>query len=119
MSGETDTIAKRAKLPARKNPYWLGIGGGRGGLSLGYRKGSKGPGKWVAKIVLDRQRFEEKLGIADDDGAAAGALSYKSAVVAAITWSTQQHAAIEARAEHAADGGRPTIATPVSSGGRR
>ena len=115
MSGETDTIAKRAKLPARKNPYWLGIGGGRGGLSLGYRKGAKGPGKWVAKIVLDRQRLEEKLGVADDDGAPGGALSYKAAVVAAIAWSTQQHAAIEARSEHGDDGGRPTVRSAVET----
>ena len=115
MSGETDTIAKRAKLPARKNPYWLGIGGGRGGLSLGYRKGAKGPGKWVAKIVLDRQRLEEKLGVADDDGAPGGALSYKAAVVTAIAWSTQQHAAIEARSEHGDDGGRPTVRSAVET----
>ena len=35
---EIDTTAKRAKLPARKNPYWQGISGGRGGVSLGYRR---------------------------------------------------------------------------------
>ena len=30
---EIDTAAKRARLAPRKNPYWRGIAGGRGGVS--------------------------------------------------------------------------------------
>jgi len=32
---EIDTAAKRVRLAPRKNPYWRGIAGGRGGVSLG------------------------------------------------------------------------------------
>jgi hypothetical protein len=57
-----DSSAKRAKLPARKNPYWQGISGSRGGVSLGYRKASRGAGAWIVKIALDGVRCEERLG---------------------------------------------------------
>jgi hypothetical protein len=53
---EIDTIAKRVRLPARKNPYWQGISGGRGGVSLGYRKGAAG-GVWVVKKPHVQQEF--------------------------------------------------------------
>lgn len=37
---EIDRAAKRAKLPARENPYWLGISGGRGDVLRSYYRGS-------------------------------------------------------------------------------
>src|SRR5689334_14831043 len=88
-SRQIDTAAKRAKLPVRKNPYWQGISGGRGGIPLGYRKGAAG-GVWVVKIVIDGQRTEERLGMAaDEEGASAGSLSFPAAVSAALEWSKQ------------------------------
>jgi hypothetical protein len=57
-----DAPAKRAKLTAAKNPYWRGIGHGRGRLCLGYRKPTHGPGTWVAKIVQGGKRAEERIG---------------------------------------------------------
>ncbi|MCP3417784.1 tyrosine-type recombinase/integrase [Bradyrhizobium brasilense] len=88
--GEIDTAAKRAKLRARKNPYWQGLAGGRGGVSLGYRKPARGVGSWIAKFTLDGARVEERLGAADDHEAPFGALSFASASVAAINWAKQQ-----------------------------
>lgn len=114
MTSEIDTVAKRAKLRPRKNPYWVSVGGGRGGVTLGYRKGAKPPGVWVAKIVLNQQRLEEKLGAADDQGSGLGALSYKAAVVAAIGWSAQQNAAIVASVSSASSV-RPTVRSAVET----
>jgi hypothetical protein len=85
-----DTAAKRARLEPNKNPYWQGVGGGRGGISLGYRRRARGPGVWVAKMVADGRRLEERLADADDEGAAAGAIGYRAAVSAAIDWSRQR-----------------------------
>lgn len=90
-----DSAAKRAKLAPGKNPYWHGISGGRGGVSLGYRKASRGPGTWVAKLVLDGKRSEERLTQADDPGAGSSALSYPAAVTAAIQWAKARLASIE------------------------
>jgi hypothetical protein len=87
---EIDTAAKRARLSARKNPFWQGIAGGRGGVSLGYRKPARGPGSWIAKFTLDGVRIEERLGVADDREAPFGALSFAAASAAALTWAKQQ-----------------------------
>lgn len=95
MKSDIDTVAKRAKLKPRRNPFWQGITGGRGGVSLGYRKPRSGTGTWVGKIVIDGNRIEQKIGAADDDAAPAGAISYRNAVIATLEWSKQQHAAIE------------------------
>ncbi len=38
MAWEIDTAAKRVRLAVRKNPYWRSVGGGRGAVSLGYRR---------------------------------------------------------------------------------
>ncbi|QDC03277.1 integrase [Mesorhizobium sp. 8] len=46
---------------------------------------------------MDGNRIEQSIGLADDDGAGFGALTYRAAVTAALDWSRQQHAAIEAR----------------------
>jgi integrase len=115
MRSEIDTIPKRARLPSRKNPYWTGISGGRGGVSLGYRKPARGTGSWIAKIVLDGQRIEERLGHADDDGAAPGSLGYRAAVTAALHWSKRQHAGIEGRKETASTGRGPTVGSAVDA----
>lgn len=90
-----DSAAKRAKLAPGKNPYWQGISGGRGGVSLGYRKAARGPGTWVAKLVLDGTRIEERLEQADDAGAGLGALPYPAAVTASIEWARARLARIE------------------------
>lgn len=97
MKSEIDTVSKRARLKPRRNPYWQGVTGGRGGVSIGYRKPQSGAGAWVAKVVLEGNRAEHKIGIADDDAAPAGALTYRAAVSATLEWSKQQHAVIEAR----------------------
>jgi hypothetical protein len=88
MAGTIDTASKRVKLASRKNPYWQGVSGGRGGLSLGYRKPASGAGTWVAKIVLDGRRVEERIGAADDEQSNAAGLSFPSAVTAALEWGT-------------------------------
>jgi integrase len=95
-----DTPPKRAKLASNKNPYWRGIGHGRGGLYLGYRKPAQGAGTWVAKIVQDSKRAEERIGVADDPGAPAGALGYSAAVQVALKWAEARQ-----RAFAALDGG--------------
>jgi integrase len=97
-----DTPAKRARLVARKNPYWQGVSGGRGGLSLGYRTALKGPGSWVAKVVIDGRRIEERFATANDTDMD-GTLSYPAAVAAVLDWGKQQAAVVEAiRATEAA-----------------
>ena len=45
---------KRRKLLSGK-VHWTAVGGDRGGLKLGYRKGPRG-GSWVAKLVLNERR---------------------------------------------------------------
>jgi hypothetical protein len=82
-SSDFDTPAKRFRLKPRKNPYWFGVSGGRGGLSLGFRRTVKGEGVWVAKIVLDGQRIEERVGTPDGDRALPGSLSFARATEAA------------------------------------
>ncbi|WP_292252255.1 integrase [Mesorhizobium sp.] len=63
-------------------------------------------------MVAEGHRIEEKLGSADDDGAPASALTYRSAVTAALDWSKRQYAA----AQSAADGSSvPTVRTAVES----
>ena len=118
MASGIDTAAKRAKLEARKAPYWVGVSGGRGGVSLGYRKAAKGPGAWVAKIVIEGNRLEEKLGLADDDSAPSGALSYRAAVVAALEWGQRQQATIEARREDGAPAKGPTVRSAIEAYGK-
>ena len=85
-----DTPAKRQRLPARANPYWVAVGGGRGGVSLGYRRRARGAGSWVAKVVLLGQRLEERLGKADDSGADGDVIAYPVAVASALAWSERQ-----------------------------
>ena len=57
-----DTPSARARLAARKSPYWMPI---TRGCALGYRKSSEG-GRWLAKYVGDGLRKEASLGPSDD-----------------------------------------------------
>ena len=86
-----DTPAKRRKIPVGKAPVWSAIGGERGGLKLGYRKGAKG-GVWIAKSVGEKCRRETTLGRADDDNAKPGALTFKAAMAAALEWAGLERA---------------------------
>lgn len=116
-SVDIDTAPKRARLPARRNPFWQGIGGGRGGVSVGYRKPAEGAGSWIAKIVLNGRRFEERIGVADDDGSPAGAIPYRLAVASALEWANRQAATI--RADNPTDESLvPTVRTAVEHYGR-
>jgi integrase len=108
-----DTAAKRAKLEPRRNPYWQGISGGRGGVSLGYRKAARGPGTWVAKLVIDKQRAEERLAPADDAGAAPGALPYPAAVSETLAWAKKHFAKLEAA--DSGQGSSPTVRSAVEA----
>ena len=112
-----DTPSKRSRLPLRKNPYWTAVAGGRGGVSLGYRRLSpKATGRWIAKIVLDGNRIEEALGYSDDDGAPHAALTYRQAVAAALEWSRRQGAAITAQREAGTSAnGAPTVAMAIET----
>jgi len=114
-TGEIDTPAKRFRLRPRKNPYWQGISGGRGGLSLGFRRTKKGEGVWVAKILLDGRRIEERIGTPDGDKAAPGALTFPSAIEAAIVWGRRQAASVQAEVEIAAKRKIPTIRLAVET----
>ena len=87
------TPAKRRKLPSDK-VHWTAIGGGRGGLKLGYRKGARG-GSWVAKLVFNKRRVEAVLGKADDEGHAPGALSHQDAIREAGAWAASERQRIE------------------------
>jgi integrase len=78
------TPAKRRRLSSGK-VHWTAVGGGRGGLKLGYRKGPRG-GSWVAKLVFNERRAEVVLGRADDGGQRPGALSHQEAIHEAGSW---------------------------------
>jgi integrase len=58
-----DTRSARARLPARREPYWTVLSAG---CALGYRKGAKG-GTWIVRFRGDdgRQHYGP-LGAADD-----------------------------------------------------
>ena len=109
---DIDSPSKRGRLAPRKNPYWQGVSGGRGGVSLGYRKPASGAGVWIAKIVARGRRVEERLGASDDDGTLlAGALTYRAAVTAALDWGKRQY---EAGQASAAGSSVPTVRTAVA-----
>jgi hypothetical protein len=95
MAGVIDTAAKRARLTLRKNPYWQGVSGGRGGLSLGFRPATRGAGTWIAKIVIDGHRIEERIATVSD-GADVEGLSFTAATAAVIAWGKRQSVAVEA-----------------------
>jgi integrase len=113
-AGEIDTPAKRFRLRPRKNPYWQGISGGRGGLSLGFRRTEKGGGVWVAKIVIDSRRIEERVGSPDGEKAQSS-LSFPRAVEAALAWGQQQAASVATANEIAASRKIPTVRLAVET----
>ncbi|WP_318763009.1 integrase [Aminobacter niigataensis] len=82
---------------------------------MGYRKPTSGAGSWIGKVVIDGNRIEARLGAADDAGAGFGAISYRAAVSAALEWSLQQHAAIEARVDGETASGGPTVRSAVEA----
>ena len=102
-----DTPAMRRKIQSRKAPVWVAIGGNRAGLKLGYRKGARG-GVWIAKSVAANRRRETTLGLADDDNAGPGALSFTAAIAAALEWGARERACCRAAR---GDYTRPTVAS--------
>ncbi|WP_181182098.1 MULTISPECIES: integrase [unclassified Mesorhizobium] len=62
-------------------------------------------------MVAGGTRVEEKLGATDDDGAGAGALTYRAAVTAALDWSKRQY---EASQSASAGTGGPTVRSAVA-----
>ncbi|MGU3360347.1 tyrosine-type recombinase/integrase [Methylobacterium sp. M6A4_1b] len=115
-SAALDTAAKRGKLAVNRNPYWNGIAGGRGGVSLGYRTpGKKGGGSWVAKVVLDGKRDEAKIAEADDDGARAGALSYAKAKAATLAWAEMRVKEWDAAEAAAIVEAAPTVRSAIEA----
>ena len=112
---EIDTPAKRFRLKPRKNPYWVGVSGGRGGLSLGFRRTVKGEGVWVAKIVIDGERVEERIGTPDGDKAVGGALSFTGATEAALAWDKLKAAAAQNRSESSEARKIPTVQLTAAS----
>jgi integrase len=80
-----DTRSARARLPARREPYWTVISAGN---ALGYRRGAKG-GTWIAKFRdPDGKRHLEALGAADDapDADGLSAFSFAQAQERARAW---------------------------------
>lgn len=108
-----DTPSKRAKLEPRKNPHWQGIGGGRGGVSLGYRKGS-GPGVWIGKLVFEGKRIEERIAPADDDGAAPDALPFRAAVTATLDWARRKVAEVQDSEGTGRETKAPTVESAIA-----
>ncbi|WP_425069196.1 integrase [Reyranella sp.] len=114
-SVEIDTPAKRTRLMARKNPYWVGISGGRGGVSLGYRRSRTGAGVWIAKTIAFGGRAEERIGRADDAPAAADAIGFKAAVARALEWSSRQQEVLETSADTERAAAEPTVGSAVET----
>ncbi len=79
-----DTRSARAKLEARKSPYWMPL---TKGCSLGYRKSAEG-GRWLAKYVGEGIRRETTLGPSDDalDADGVTALDFAQAQKKAREW---------------------------------
>lgn len=114
MAITIDTPAKRLRLAPRRNPYWQSIAGGRGGVSLGYRRSERGAGAWIAKTVAQGKRAEERIGEADDVPGVGG-VDYKTAVAQALEWSSRQHLAFEAQAKAKEVPSKPTVRTAVEA----
>jgi integrase len=80
-----DTRSARAKLKARREPYWRSISEG---LAIGFRKGAKG-GTWIARhYAPEHGRRFRALGTADDVANADGehVLSFAQAQAAGRKW---------------------------------
>jgi integrase len=80
-----DTRNARARLKARREPYWRSISEG---LAIGFRKGAKG-GTWIARhYTPDHGRRFQALGTTDDVANADGehVLSFAQAQAVARRW---------------------------------
>lgn len=86
-SPKLDTRSARAKLPARREPYWAML---TTGLHLGYRRAGPHGGSWIARAYdpATRKRVYRALGPADDTLDADGerVLSFSQAQFRARTW---------------------------------
>ena len=83
-----DTRSARAKLKARREPYWRSISEG---VAIGFRKGAKG-GTWIARhYTPEHGRRFRALGTADDVANADGehVLSFAQAQAVARRWFAQ------------------------------
>lgn len=82
-----DTRSARAKLVARREPYWSSIGGG---LAVGYRRFRKAGGSWLMRVYdpATRTYRQASLTAADDHLDADGKriLSFAQAQEAARAW---------------------------------
>jgi integrase len=105
------TPAKRRKLLSGK-VHWTAIGGERGGIILGYRRGPRG-GSWVAKLVLNERRAEVVIGRADDRGQVPKALSHQDAIREAGSWAASERRRIELGIETAPEVRSFTVADAV------
>jgi integrase len=81
---QIDSVAKRARLPVSPRPVWVAVGAKRGGISLGYRKLTNGPGVWILKVSKAGGREEHRIGDADDADSQSCALSYSAALGMAL-----------------------------------
>lgn len=85
-SGPLESRTSRGKLAARNAPYWCVLSPS---VALGYRKGKRG-GVWLARLHDDEtgERFQEKIGKADDTLDADGlvALSFAQGQAKAREW---------------------------------
>ncbi len=86
-NAKLDTPSARAKLAARKAPYWMVV---TRGCALGYRRSAEG-GRWLAKYVGDGVRQETTLGPSNDalDADGVTALDFAQAQEKARAWFSQ------------------------------
>jgi integrase len=103
-SNPLETPSRRARLATKagRNPVWTQLAGRRGGVSLGYRPRSNGPGVWSARLIYRGVRRETLLGDADDPGHQPDALGYAAAAHAALAWAAGEKAVLDQAEPHAA-----------------
>ena len=85
-NAKIDTRSARARLAVRREPYWCVISAG---CAIGYRRGSKGSGTWIARLrASDGRQHHEALGAADDhrDADGSAVLSFSQAQERARSW---------------------------------
>lgn len=82
-----ETAARRARLQVRKKPYWVPAGGPRDGVSLGYRRTIKGPGRWIARLRTAGGWSEAVIGVPGP------AMEFAEARARALAWAAELRAA--------------------------
>ncbi|OYZ89373.1 MAG: integrase, partial [Rhizobiales bacterium 17-65-6] len=88
-NSKTDSRSARAKLAARREPYWTKVSEG---CFLGYRKGAKG-GTWIARFRSEAgSQAYDSLGAADDfrDADGLSVFSFDQAQAQARDWFDQK-----------------------------